>query len=199
MLLAACGGRASDPGAGMPSAAGAAGTLSAVGAAGSSSNGAGAASGGAASGGDSTGTGPIDTTGLPTEFPALHCDGPLASLQLVLPCKVGMPQNGNNVVECSDATGQAMLTFFVSMATAARSIGIPSPVPGGPNQGVSSNGPQYVGTVEGLLTFTQVDPAARAFVGRLSKGTVTWRSAQGDETVCGLSPTILWATAGDFL
>ena len=110
-----------------------------------------------------------------------------------------MPQNGNNVVECSDATGQAMLAFFVSMATAARSIGNPSPVPGAPTQGVSSNGPQYVGTVEGSLTFTQVDPAARAFVGRLSKGTVTWHAAQGEETVCGLSATILWATAGDFL
>lgn len=190
ILVVACGGRASD--AGTESNAGAPGF------AGSPTEIAGATSSAGA-----PGVGPIDTTGLPQEFPEPLCDGPLKSLRLALPCKVGMPLGSFNVVECYDSAGHTALSFRIELGKAASSIGRALPfaatLPEVPTTSIEVNGERYTGSLNGSVTFTQVDPAGRAFVAFLTREFVAWKDAAGTRTDCDYDPMQLWATPGDFL
>jgi hypothetical protein len=139
--------------------------------------------------------------------------GPLGALDLVLPCKVGMPLGGSfSVVECYDSSGRTALNFGVGLANAAQSIG--RPVPLGSN-GVDPDGPsplflvppimlevdgvKYQGLLKGSLTFEQVDPTGHAFVAFLTREFITWTDPDGRQTDCDFDPMRLWATAGNFL
>ncbi|MEO6600289.1 MAG: hypothetical protein ABIQ16_10485 [Polyangiaceae bacterium] len=188
ILAAACGGRAHVPDAG----AGGSGF------AGSPTDAAGATSSAGA-----PGVGPIDTTGLSAAFPEPLCEGPLKSLHLALPCKVGLPLGTFNVIECYDTTGRTALSFAIELTRAASSIGQPLPfsstLPPVPATPIEVEGARYTATLEGSLTFKQVDPAGRAFVALLTGEFVTWKDASGTPTDCGFDPMDLWATAGDFL
>jgi hypothetical protein len=206
VLIVACGGRAHAPeteasGGGAGSAGASTASAGALDAAGTTSAGA-------------PGVGPIDTTNLATEFPDPSCAGPLASLHLALPCKVGMrlagaAEGGFAVVECYDMSGRTALNFSIELGGAARSIGrsltLPfdsldgTPLLRLPPIAIEVDGVQYTGILKGSLTFEQVDPAGRAFVAYLARGYVTWTDPTEKETNCELDPMRLWATAGDFI
>ncbi len=190
----ACGGRASVPN--ETSGAGSAGAEASASAANIAGSGASAGA---------PGTGPIDTSGLSTTFPDLQCDGPLSSLHLQLPCKVGMSLGGAEefcVVECYDVDGRTALSFPILLTQAAGSIGremaIPfAGLPGTPSVAIEVDGRPYTGSLSGSLTFEQVDLAGRAFVADLTRAHISWTSSI-PETDCELDTMRLWATAGDF-
>ena len=206
--LAACGGRANAPGdtqsgggasssAGKPNTQEVAGAMSNAGSPGSADAGA-------------PGVGPIDSTDLPTQFPEPLCVGPLASLHLALPCKVGNSIGGAvSVVECYDTKGRTALDFSVDLVSAAKSIGTPVALPFDGGSGLPAfplppittegDGVNYEGVLNGSLTFEQVDPEGRAFVGSLTREFVAWTAPDGTETDCDYDPMRLWATPGDFL
>jgi hypothetical protein len=192
IFVVGCGGRANAPDTDAAAGAGASGF------AGSPTE-----VGGASSSAGAPGVGPIDTTGLPEAFPEPLCDGPLKSIHLVLPCKVGMPLSAFNVVECYDTAGRTALSFEIELAKAASSIGQPLPFssafPHVPTTSLEVGGVNYTGTLQGTVTFTQVDPAGRAFVASLTRPSVAWKDATGTETDCDLDPMELWATPGNFL
>jgi hypothetical protein len=143
-------------------------------------------------------TGPLDTTGLPTAFPPLVCDGPLGSLQLVLPCKVGM--GGVSVVECYDVSGRTALTFVLILSQAAASLGQPMPVLGNASYAkLDVGGTRYTSAFHGSLTFSQVDFQGRGFVATLTDGHIVWTSAGQPDVDCQLPPMPLWAVGGNFI
>ena len=201
-LVVACGGRANAPETD--------GTGGTSGYAGSPT-----AEAGATNSAGAPGVGPIDTTGLATEFPEPLCAGPLASLHLALPCKVGQrlggtqSKSGISVVECYDSSGRTALSFPIDLASAASSIGRSMPLPFNtlgapplppvPSVALEVDGVQYTGTLKASLTFEQVDADGRAFVAFLTRELVAWTAADGTETDCDYDPMRLWATAGDFI
>jgi len=127
----------------------------------------------------------------------MNCPGGAAATasppQLVLPCKVGGPLGGENVLECYDLAGetaaangrdQPVLSIFIPFGSLATMLNQPiqlssfPPVPAPDNVGLT-----------GTVVFTQVDPAGRAFVARLTGGKI------GD---CTIPDTPFWAVKGDF-
>lgn len=193
-LIIACGGRAQGPDTGTS---------------------AGASGGEGGAGADAPGVGPIDTTGLAMEFPELLCAGSLASLHLVLPCKIGMrlpgsADGGSSVVECYDTSGRVALNFVINLTSAARSIGTSVRLPFNPSSGASPlfplpptsievDGVNYEGVLNGSLTFERVDPSGRGFVAFLTLAFISWTDPQGNMTDCDFDPMRLWATAGNFI
>jgi hypothetical protein len=135
-------------------------------------------------GGAAPGVGPIDATGLPAELP-MACPGTTFSPQLALPCKVGGPLGGDNVLECYDLAGKTALSVLIPFGTLANMLNRPvqlasfPPVP-----------PPGSGGLTGTVVFTQVDPVGRAFVAQLIGGKL------GD---CTIPATPFWAVAGDFI
>ncbi|MES1175709.1 MAG: hypothetical protein ABUL62_15415 [Myxococcales bacterium] len=211
LSLVACGGRASTPGnaesgSGASSTAGSPNTTEVAGAPSKNGGSADTTDAGA------PGVGPIDSTNLPTAFPEPLCVGPLASLHLALPCKVGTPLGGSlSVVECYDTGGRTALNFSVDVGSAADSIGravaLPFDASGAsplsalplPPIVIEVDGVPYQGVLHGSLTFEQVDPVGRGFVAFLTREFVAWTGPDGKETDCDYDPMRLWATAGDFL
>lgn len=195
-LLAACGGQSTRARA--DGSAGDASGLAGASSGGASSGTAGALSAGAPNTVEVMGTGPLETAGLPTAFPPLLCDGPLSSLQLALPCKVG--QGGVSFVECYDVSGRTAFAFMLTLRDAAASLGQTVPVMGYANYAkLEVAGTVYTGTLHGSLIFSQVDAQGRGFVAQLTGGHIVWTSAGQPDVDCELAPTPLWATGGDFI
>lgn len=195
-LFAACGGESTSSRA--EGNAGGAQGLAGSSNAGASSPAAGAGSAGAPNTAEVMGTGPLDTAGLPTAFPPLVCDGPLGSLQLALPCKVG--QGGVSFVECYDVSGRTAFAFMLTLQSAAASLGQPVPIMSYPNYAkLEVGGTHYSGTLRGTLVFSQVDAQGRGFVAQLEDAHILWTSAGQPDVDCELATTPLWATGGDFI
>ncbi|HEY3665214.1 MAG TPA: hypothetical protein VGL19_04405, partial [Polyangiaceae bacterium] len=66
-----------------------------------------------------------------------------------------------------------------------QSVHIPFALPQVPGGGLS---------LTGTVVFSQVDPAGRAFVARLSGGTISWMGV-----TCTIPDTPFWAVRGDFI
>jgi hypothetical protein len=60
------------------------------------------------------------------------------------------------------------------------------------------DGQRFVGTLSGVVTFTQVDLDGRAFVATLEQGKIDWTGDSGGFYTCSIDGP-LWAIAGGFL
>ena len=205
LLALGCGGRAENQvGTGVSGAEATSGAPT-IAVAGSSAGGSPSVEVGGAvgAGGSPPGVGPIDTTGLPTEF-AMDCEAPLSPPRLVLPCKVGT--GGPSALECYDSGGGTALTSFITFpaleAMLNQPVEIPSSLFAPASYGaVTVDGARYRGVLHGAAVFSQVDPAARAFVATLIGGRITWTGIN-DPTLtftCTIPSTPFWAVAGNFL
>jgi hypothetical protein len=146
--------------------------------------------GGAPAIGDGTpGVGPINPSGLPTQLP-VDCPGMAPPPQIALPCKVGMSATTYNPLECYNLVGNPVFSFvfpFASLSTMLNQpIQLASFFPGPPGNIVS-----------GTLVFSQIDPVGRAFVARLTGGTISW-TANEEPITCTIPDAPFWAVAGNF-
>jgi hypothetical protein len=186
MLALGCGGRAENQvsaGAGGREAAGGSASIAVAGASGSVSM---------------PGVGPIDATGLPSELP-IDCAGATSAPRLALPCKVGGSLSGAegpgsyNVLECYDLVGRTELASIIPFGSLPTKLNQPvqlasfPPAPGG---GL---------TLSGTAVFSQVDPVGRAFVARLTGGTIPWMGANGEPITCTIPDTPFWGVPGGFI
>jgi hypothetical protein len=180
--------------------------------------GAGGAGGGAASmapdGGDagSPKLGPVDPTQAPPTL-AMTCDHGIGTLAFDDPCLIGGNLAGDpstigfHEVECSFAslTHPVAWAFVLPLgelsANPDETISFPNgrtPPPPGPSTNIDV-GPTgaRVSNVAGLLTFSRVDPTARAFVGHFA-GTIDWIESGGETFSCAVDAP-LWGAPGAFL
>lgn len=153
---------------------------------------------------------PVDLSQAPAAL-TMTCDGGEA-LSLAMPCLVGLNLTGQDpdtagthATECRLATsGQPLVWSFLFPLAAVRAnpstaLHAPADMPmAGAGQTAELNGESAsVSSVTGDLTFTRVDPTARAFSGAF-KGTVVWTSPSKGETTCRIDGPF-WGAPGTFL
>jgi hypothetical protein len=147
---------------------------------------------GSSAGGSAPGVGPIDATGLPTELP-IDCPGMTSPPRLALPCKVGQALNGRegpgsyNALECYDPAGTTALSIIIPFGNLPTMLNQPVQLASFPPAPAGSN-------LSGTVVFSQVDPVGRAFVARLTGGTILWFGV-----TCTIPDTPFWAVQGGFL
>jgi hypothetical protein len=160
---------------------------------------------------DATGgtIGPVDLSQAPTEL-TIDCDHGVGQLALVNPCLVGESLTGapasigTHETECRLAGGSEPIAWAFLLPLAAIALhpdqaltfptGLPSAAPWGP---VDVGGQKAsVSGVAGTLTFSRVDPTARAFVGQF-KGVITWTGSNGTFSCSVAGP--FWGAPGNFI
>lgn len=186
-LLIGCGRTAKDSGAISPDGSGGAGT-------------------------STPGLGPIDATEQPATLD-MQCDQRGRALAFKLPCLVGMNLNGNpdepglHIVECELANepGQIAVTFTLPLKNLPLLMEQPLSLPFDgvvtppPAPGVDLDAERFVGTLSGVITFSQVDVDGRAFVAALEQGRVAWSGSKGSSFDCSTIDGPIWGIAGSFL
>ena len=156
--------------------------------------------------------GPVDLTQAPAEVP-MTCDHGIGSVAFVNPCEVGMnlfgptaTTPGENETECHFAGpgAQVVWSFLLPLDKIVMDPGTPLQVPGDlrqvPAEGTSVQlGGQAatVASVAGVVTFSRVDPAGRAFIGHLT-GTITWNGSVDPTITCAVDAPF-WGEPGEFL
>jgi hypothetical protein len=153
--------------------------------------------------------GPVDLSQAPATF-NMTCDGGLGSVVFQMPCLVGMNLSGQGGVgfhatECRLAQPGAPLawSFILQLGTLARDPGtilrFPEDVPSAPVPGpVEIQGMSVrISSVTGKLSFSRVDPSARAFIGAFS-GTTVWTRSDGVQISCQADGPF-WGAPGGFL
>lgn len=170
-----------------------------------------ACGGGAGSAGSTAALGPVDLSQAPSAL-TMTCDGGAAP-SLQMPCLVGLDLAGQDpnaagihATECRLATSEHPLvwSFLFPLADVranpSTSLQAPADMPSvtGGAQAIELGGESAsVSSVTGDLTFTRVDPTARAFSGTF-KGTVVWTGLSGAQTSCRIDGP-LWGGPGTFL
>ena len=145
----------------------------------------------------------IETTGLPTQL-VLHCPTVGADEILTLPCKVGMPLVGSgassvNVVVCTDQVGLIALDMAFPLGELASELNQPLTIPF-KTAAVLDPDPLFASEWHGTAVFSQVDPAGRGFVARLSDAHAEFTVASPPrQFICDVPSTPFWGDAGDFL
>ena len=155
--------------------------------------------------------GPVDLTQAPATL-AMTC-GAGTSPTFEMPCLIGLDLAGPDptvagihATECRLAQPDRPLvwSFLFPLADVradpSTALAAPAdlpPVPTGQQAIVLWGEPATMSSVTGDLTFSQVDPTARAFVG-VFKGTVVWTGASGAQTSCQIDGPF-WGAPGDFL
>jgi hypothetical protein len=157
--------------------------------------------------------GPVDLTQAPAEI-ATTCDHGVGTITFVNPCLVGHNLGGGSdvgfhVVECSLTTSQDphawAWSFMLPLVEVAKTPDRPLMFPGDLPPLPASNDPEVVGgraahlsSVTGAVTFSRVDPTARAFIGRL-KATMTWKDDSSGATFSCDADAPFWGAPGGFL
>jgi hypothetical protein len=150
---------------------------------------------------------PIDASGAPSEL-VFTCEGTPARVAVQLPCKVGyglsghdipgQPAAGSNVTECelSGYPGRVVFSLTIPLGALPGLLNRPLQIPGdfGPPEPAVVPGLELL---EGTLVFSQVDPIARAFVGRLHDVKAAWGA--DPMVACSLQDATIWAVPGRFL
>jgi hypothetical protein len=159
--------------------------------------------------------GPVDLTQAPATL-AMTCDSG-ASPSFAMPCLIGLDLVGPNAGSDPNAAGihatecrlaqpdQPLAWSFLFPLADARAnpskvleapTGLPT-VSGGAEAIMLQGESATMSSLTGDLTFTRVDPAARAFIGAF-KGTVVWTGASGAQTTCQIDGPF-WGAPGNFL
>jgi hypothetical protein len=155
--------------------------------------------------------GPIDLSQAPAQL-ALHCDQGVGALAFVNPCQVGLNlANGGTTpgfheTECHlvGAGDPIVWAFLLPLAQIAahpdRALSFPADFPTSPTSGspaIVGGKPASVSSVAGTMSFSRVDPTARAFIARF-QGAVTWTRPTGSTFSCALDGPF-WGAPGSFL
>jgi len=124
--------------------------------------------------------------------------------RLALPCKLGGPLGGANVLECYDLSGGTALTTMIPFAELEPMLNQPIEFASfqGPNYGaVTVDGVQYRGVLQGVMVVSQIDPPARAFVATLTAARIKWTGIKDPSLTftCAVPDTPIWAVKGDFI
>jgi hypothetical protein len=155
--------------------------------------------------------GPVDLTRAPATL-AMTCDVGI-SPAFEMPCFIGfdlvgpdLNAAGVHATECRLAQPDRPLawSFLFPLADVradpstalAAPAGLPA-APGGQEAIILQDQPATLSSVTGDLTFSRVDPTARAFVGAF-KGTIVWTGTSGSQTSCQIDGPF-WGAPGDFL
>jgi hypothetical protein len=169
-----------------------------------------ACGGGGGPTGSSPEVAPVDVSQSPAAL-TMTCDGG-ASLSVAMPCLIGLnlagqdPDTaGTHATECRLATSDKPLvwSFLFPLAAVradpATSLHAPADMPtAGAAQAIQLNGESAsISNITGDLTFTRVDPTARAFSGAF-KGTIVWTSSSSTQTTCQIDGPF-WGAPGNFL
>jgi hypothetical protein len=155
---------------------------------------------------------PIDVSGQPTALP-MTCEDGHEVLSFKLPCAVGASLTGQggatqlNVVECElvGYPDHAAISFIVPLGRLPELLNEPRNIPfedippTPPALGVALGDEHFVGTLSGVVTFTQVDVDRRTFLASLEQGHVVWNGDHGSGFACNTVNGAFWAIAGDFL
>jgi hypothetical protein len=174
----------------------------------------GACDGGGASvesrGSDAASIGPVDLAKAPATL-EMTCGGGVGAVTIEQPCLVGFNLAGDqaapgfHATECRLASTDRPLVwaFMLPLAQIAQAPSAPLRVPNqaptlyGEQTAVAIGGQQAtVFRVTGDLSFSRVDPDARAFAGTLD-GTVTWKTASGAQIDCTVDGPF-WGAPGLF-
>jgi hypothetical protein len=164
------------------------------------------ACGGAGSPSDDDRIGPVDLAQAPLTL-AMTCDAGV-SASLEMPCLVGLNLGsdlnaaGIHATECRLAQPDRPLVwpFLLPLADvrADPSTVLHAPFqPGGAQEAAIRGEAATMSVVTGDLSFSRVDPTARAFIGAF-KGTVVWTGTSGAQTTCQVDGPF-WGAPGDFL
>ena len=159
----------------------------------------------------SSGVGPIDASGQPDAL--VVCPARSEPLTIQLPCSVGqnlagpVDQPGQHVVECKlrGTLGADAVFFMLPLAEVPNLLDQPVRLPLEPalvaptEPDAPSGDLHLVGTLAGLITFTQVDLDGRAFVATLEQGQLEWGGDPDGDFNCPTLDGPLWAVAGNFL
>jgi hypothetical protein len=157
--------------------------------------------------------GPVDLTKSPATL-GLSCAGVTTTVALEMPCLIGMnlagsaaTGPGNHAVEChaAQAGDPVVWSFVLPLGTIARDpnvvLAVPGQTPSVPATGgaiMVGGEPLRVSGVTGSLSFTRVDPDARAFEGAFA-GTVKLKgSTSGTEVTCAVDGPF-WGAPGGFI
>jgi hypothetical protein len=165
--------------------------------------------GGAATTGDNL-VGPVDVAAAPATL-AMTC-GSGVSVALQMPCLIGLDLAGRDVngtgvhtTECRLAAPDQPLAwpFLLPLADVRANPSAPLEAPAdlptvtGSGEAIDLAGDSVrLSGVTGALTFSRVDPTARAFIGTFS-GTLVWIDQAGAQTSCQVDGP-LWGAPGDF-
>jgi hypothetical protein len=152
---------------------------------------------------------PVDVSQSPAAL-TMTCDGG-SSLSIAMPCLIGLNLGqdpnapGIHATECRLATSEAPLVwsflFPLANVRANPSTSLHAPAdmpPAGDAQAIQLNGESAsISSITGDLTFTRVDPTARAFSGAF-KGTAVWTSPSNTQMTCQIDGPF-WGAPGTFL
>jgi hypothetical protein len=156
------------------------------------------------------GVGPIDASGAPAEV-VMTCAGKASQIALKMPCAVGfnilggdeLMTAGYNGTECelAGSPGVVALGLLVPLGTLSQRLNEPVEIPGvlAPSSELELQGEAFkMEAIAGTAVFSQVDPVARAFVGRFLVLNVQWKGNLGGTVDCKLIDGAFWAVAGNF-
>lgn len=166
---------------------------------------------GSPSGSNAASVGPVDLTKAPATLD-MACGGGVGTVTLEQPCLVGFNFAGDQAVpgyhatECRLARTDRPLawTFILPLAQVAQAPGTSLHLPNQASTVNDGETPVWLAgsaasvlSVTGDLSFSRVDPDARAFSGRLD-ATVTWKTTSGGQIECTVQGPF-WGAPGQFL